>query len=101
MKVNSDKLNVAELHDDTPVDEVLKNYFDYSIDAISSLKNNIDTINKMVFGIYQSQLNGGKLLIGGNGGSSADAQHFAGEMTCTYKDPNRRAFSARTLKIIF
>ena len=97
MKVSPDKLNVVEPHDDSLVDEVLKNYFDYSIDAISSLKNNIDTINKMVSGIYQSQLNGGKLLIGGNGGSSADAQHFAGEMTCTYKDPNRRAFSAISL----
>jgi D-sedoheptulose 7-phosphate isomerase len=28
---------------------------------------------------------------------SADAQHFAGEMTCTYKDPNRKAFSAISL----
>ena len=51
----------------------------------------------MALGIYKSQLAGGKLLIGGNGGSSADAQHFAGEMVCTYKDPNRRAFSAISL----
>jgi D-sedoheptulose 7-phosphate isomerase len=28
---------------------------------------------------------GGKLLIAGNGGSAADAQHFAAEITCQYK----------------
>ncbi len=29
--------------------------------------------------------NGGKLLIAGNGGSAADAQHFAAEITCQYE----------------
>ncbi|MEK7614418.1 MAG: SIS domain-containing protein [Patescibacteria group bacterium] len=28
---------------------------------------------------------GGKILIAGNGGSAADAQHFAAEITCQYK----------------
>ena len=40
---------------------------------------------------------GGKLLIAGNGGSSADADHFAGEMTCTYSNPKRRPFNAISL----
>ncbi len=45
----------------------------------------IDLIARMalsMIGIYQ---NGGKLLIAGNGGSAADAQHFAAEITCQYK----------------
>ena len=79
------------------VENILNTHFLESSTTIKSIKENISSISKMVLGIYENQLNGCKLLIGGNGGSSADAQHFAGEMTCTYKDPNRRAFSAISL----
>jgi D-sedoheptulose 7-phosphate isomerase len=34
---------------------------------------------------------GGKVLVCGNGGSAADAQHFAGEMVGRFKLPGRRA----------
>jgi len=40
--------------------------------------------------------NGGKLLVAGNGGSAADAQHFAAEFVAMYKIP-RRAHSAIAL----
>jgi len=79
------------------VEIILSNHFLESSSTIKSINDNISSISNMALGIYKSQLAGGKLLIGGNGGSSADAQHFAGEMTCTYKDPNRRAFSAISL----
>ncbi len=79
------------------VENILINHFQESSATIKSINDNISSIRNMAIGIYKSQLAGGKLLIGGNGGSSADAQHFAGEMTCTYKDPNRRAFSAISL----
>ena len=79
------------------VENILSNHFLESSATIKSINDNISSISNMALGIYKSQLAGGKLLIGGNGGSSADAQHFAGEMTCTYKDPNRRAFSAISL----
>ena len=79
------------------VENILSNHFLESSATIKSINDNIVSISNMALGIYKSQLAGGKLLIGGNGGSSADAQHFAGEMTCTYKDPNRRAFSAISL----
>ena len=82
---------------DVLLDEVLNNYFNDSSSAIKAINNNLNVIKNMAIGIYKSQLGGGKLLIGGNGGSAADAQHFAGEMTCTYKDPDRRAFSAISL----
>jgi phosphoheptose isomerase len=77
--------------------EFYKNYFDGTLQSIKLLKSNYDVIQKMAEKIYQSQIDGKKLLIGGNGGSAADAQHFAGEMTCTYSDPNRRSFSAISL----
>ena len=72
-------------------------YFEDSSVVINSITKSIGIIERMARGIYRSQLSGGKLLIGGNGGSCADAEHFAGEMRCTYKDPNRRAFSAISL----
>ena len=91
------KLNCINKKHYMTIDKILKSYFIESSSTIKSIENHINSISKMVLGIYESQLDGGKLLIGGNGGSSADAQHFAGEMTCTYKDPTRRAFSAISL----
>jgi len=79
------------------LDKALSDYFDKSSDAIRALAANLDTVKRMARGIYESQLAGGKLLIGGNGGSCADAEHFAGEMTCTFKDRGRRGFSAMSL----
>jgi phosphoheptose isomerase len=73
------------------------NYFEESATVIKALKDSIDTMKRMSIGIYESQLAGGKMLIAGNGGSCADAEHFAGEMVCTFKDRNRRAFSAISL----
>ena len=40
---------------------------------------------------------GGKVLVCGNGGSAAQADHFAGEMLGTYLDRNRRPFPAVSL----
>lgn len=40
---------------------------------------------------------GNKLLIAGNGGSAADAQHFATEITATYMKEERRGYPALAL----
>lgn len=40
---------------------------------------------------------GGKLLVCGNGGSAAEAQHLTGELVGRYKMPNRRALPALAL----
>ena len=77
--------------------EFIPGYIDQSSETIKAIKNNKDTIMKMIIGIFECQISGGKILIGGNGGSCADAEHFAGEMTCTFKDPNRSAFNAISL----
>lgn len=39
-----------------------------------------DQIEKVINIIFESMKNGGKILIAGNGGSAADAQHFAAEI---------------------
>ena len=44
----------------------------------------------------KSLLEGGRLLICGNGGSAADAQHFAAECVCRF-EKERRAFAAIAL----
>ena len=43
--------------------------------------------------------NGGKLLIAGNGGSAADAEHIAGELMKRFKTPrpNYMALEKRTM----
>lgn len=79
------------------LNDVLSDYFRKSSVTISAITENLDVIKRMAIGIYENQMAGGKLLIGGNGGSCADAEHFAGEMTCTYKDRKRRPFSAISL----
>ncbi|MFA5076879.1 MAG: SIS domain-containing protein [Candidatus Micrarchaeia archaeon] len=40
---------------------------------------------------------GNKILIAGNGGSAADAQHFAAELVCTFEDRGRKALPAYAL----
>jgi len=79
------------------INNLLDNYFKESSQAIRSVENNSDTIKNMATEIHRCQLEGNKLLIGGNGGSCADAEHFAGELTCTYSDPDRSGFSAISL----
>lgn len=73
------------------------NYLKQSSKVIASLEKHWPTIERMAKGIYDCQSTGGKLLIAGNGGSCADAEHFAGELTCTFKDRSRRGFAAISL----
>jgi D-sedoheptulose 7-phosphate isomerase len=79
------------------VEEKISNYFHDSSKVVNSLSNDIDKINTICDVIKECFSNNKKILIGGNGGSAADAQHFAGELTCTYKNPSRRAFNAINL----
>ena len=44
--------------------------------------------------IIDSNNNKKKILVAGNGGSCADAEHFTGELQCTFKASNRKPVSA-------
>jgi len=55
-----------------------------------------DTFAKLVAACVKSLRSGGKLLFFGNGGSAADAQHLATELTVRYK-ANRAAIAALAL----
>ena len=58
--------------------------------------NLLDAIRRVARHIEDSFRSSSKLLIAGNGGSAADAQHFAGEMVCRYRF-NRPALPAVAL----
>lgn len=49
--------------------------------ADAELLSQIDAVNALVVETYR---NGGKVLIAGNGGSAADAQHIAAELVCRF-----------------
>jgi D-sedoheptulose 7-phosphate isomerase len=51
-------------------------------------------VNRIASSIAKAFRSGNKLMVAGNGGSAADAQHFVAELVCTYKDHNRKGFPA-------
>ena len=63
---------------------------------VSMVSNSHETIRDAASEIVQCFRQGGKLLIFGNGGSAADAQHVAAELVARFKS-TRRAFPALAL----
>jgi len=76
------------------VKDSIANYFQESSEVISSLSSELDVVEEMANAIYESNEEGGKVLIAGNGGSCADAEHFAGELLCTFKLRDRSPIGA-------
>ena len=62
--------------------ERIENVLNYQIENLEKLKNSdyIDQMLKSINIILECMKKGGKILIAGNGGSAADAQHFAAEI---------------------
>src|SRR3989344_323042 len=66
--------------------EIIKQNILESIRAKEAVINqNLDELEKAAKIMITALKNGKKLLICGNGGSAADAQHFAGELVMTYE----------------
>lgn len=59
--------------------------FDDSIDVITKSKNLSEKINESANKIISCLKNNGKLVLFGNGGSAADAQHMAAELIGRFK----------------
>jgi D-sedoheptulose 7-phosphate isomerase len=53
-----------------------------------------ETIRKIAFSIVNSYKNSGKIIIFGNGGSYADALHFAAELEGCYRNKSRSSLRA-------
>ena len=66
------------------IDEI-NTIFDDSIDVITKSKNLSEKINESANKIISCLKNNGKLVLFGNGGSAADAQHMAAELIGRFK----------------
>jgi D-sedoheptulose 7-phosphate isomerase len=75
----------------------IKQYFKNSSEVISALYKNEEKINLICDEILKTNKENKKLLAAGNGGSCSDAEHFTGELQCTYKDRDRKPISAISL----
>ncbi len=64
--------------------------------TITSISNNLSEIESVVLKITSTIKNGNKIIIFGNGGSAADAQHIAAELIGRFK-LERKSFPAIAL----
>ena len=81
------------------IDEVIESAFDASADVIRrTLAGNRDSIRRAAEVISGALAAGGKVLLCGNGGSAADAQHFAAELVGRFLK-ERRALPALALSV--
>ncbi len=78
---------------------MIKESFQESIELKKSLlaePNFIKAIERIIDLLNDCFKNGNKILIAGNGGSAADAQHFAAEIVCQFKK-ERKGYPAIAL----
>lgn len=75
---------------------MLDTMIDDHIQCLDALKAIAPALEHAGADMLQCLLNGGKLLICGNGGSASDAQHFAAEIVGRF-EKERRAFPAVAL----
>lgn len=72
-------------------------YFKSSSRVIGKLDVHKKKIELICEKIISNKKNNKKILVAGNGGSCADAEHFVGELQCTFKDKSRGPISAFAL----
>ena len=72
----------------------ITNYFSSVGKVINNLDEKKEKIIDIINKIRLCNENENKVLVAGNGGSCADAEHFAGELVCTFNDRNRKGISA-------
>ena len=77
--------------------EKLRVFFNDSSEVLASLEDSVSVIEEIADHIQNASISGKKILVAGNGGSCSDAMHFVGELTCTYKSPDRKPFAALAL----
>jgi D-sedoheptulose 7-phosphate isomerase len=79
------------------VDRIKKIWAEH-LEVAKTLPDLADAVSSAVEMIYSSLAAGGQLLIGGNGGSAADAQHLAAELTGRFLR-ERQPFRALALHV--
>tara|TARA_B100000886_G_scaffold311844_1_gene247402 strand:+ start:259 stop:837 length:579 start_codon:yes stop_codon:yes gene_type:complete len=72
----------------------IRDYFLESSQLISTLNSFEEELISFSNLIIDTKNKKKKLLVAGNGGSCADAEHFTGELQCTFKASDRKPISA-------
>ena len=75
----------------------LNNYTRILIKSLKFLEKDEKKINSISDYIKHCSKKKFKVLVAGNGGSCADAEHFVGELVCTFSKKNRKPISAINL----
>ena len=78
------------------INNEIDNYLNESLKIAEYQKKIKDQIIEISSGMQESLDNGGKIIICGNGGSAADAQHIAAELVVRFKE-NRESIPAIAL----
>ena len=74
----------------TSVNEVIAKEFEAHLETIKAVMGTMEASLEVAAGlVVQTLKNGNKVLLCGNGGSAADAQHIAAELTGRYKSERR------------
>lgn len=71
------------------MEERLMKYIDLLVERYPSLESAKEEIIEAYLVLEESYDNGGKLLVAGNGGSAADAEHIVGELMKGFKMPRK------------
>jgi len=80
-------------------EQTILNRFDETISVLTSMKKNVKAIEEAAVLITNCLKAGNKLLICGNGGSAADAQHIAAEFVGKFYRIDRPALPAIALNV--
>ena len=75
----------------------LESFYEESAAVALSLKAANSEVLRIASLINEAAEAGNKILVAGNGGSCGDTLHFVGELTCTFKRRDRKAFPAIAL----
>lgn len=82
---------------ESDMENSIVSFIDEHLEAVKLLKNNVTEIKKITEEIVKCFKTGNKVLMFGNGGSAADAQHFTAELVNDYKIKNRPALPVISL----
>lgn len=74
----------------------LENYLKQHLEVFQNSKSELEKVELVAERMKKIFMNGGKILVAGNGGSAADAQHFAAELVGRFES-EREGFNAIAL----
>lgn len=80
----------------TPMQSLVLEHLDDHLSAVAKVREQASFIDELAQRMLASLDAGGKVLLFGNGGSAADAQHIAAELVVRYRQ-NRKALPAIAL----